>query len=77
MIPEPPVTQEQAMTEQEAMKLLIEAAEELAWIKWRHFPPGVPIPPGIRAELQQHAKLLEAATVAKGLAWWEGEREAS
>lgn len=64
------ITQD-VMTEQEAMDLLIEAAQELAWIKYRHFPPGALIPPSIKAELKHHARLLEAAKVAKGLSWWE------
>lgn len=64
-----PPTQD-VMTEQEAMTVLIEAANELAWIKYRYFPPGSLIPPGFKAELKQHARLIEAAKVAENLCWW-------
>lgn len=65
------------MTEQEAMEILVGAAQELAWLKYRHFPPGTMIPPAFRDELRQHAKLLEAAKVARGLAWWQPDNGAA
>lgn len=59
------------MTEVEAMAVLVEAAQELAAIKWRHYQPGERIPPAIREELKHHARLIEAVQVANNLSWWK------
>lgn len=67
------LTPPSVMTERDALTILIEAAKELAGIKYRHFLPGEHIPPGIKAELHHHALLIEAAKVATNLSWWQGE----
>lgn len=59
------------MSERDAMTILIQAAQELASIKYRHFLPGDHIPAAIREELKQCALLTEAAKVASNLSWWQ------
>lgn len=65
------------MTEREAMLILIDAAKELALLKYGQYArfaeyvPDERMPLAARRGLAHRAQLLEAAHIAQGLSWWQ------